>query len=96
VDELAAGEDEMPQISTSAGDTLGGATSKDLYHGIGKPVQGQSSVELHHSGRPGRKKEREGTAQYGPQGGPILTSIGEAFQDIRMLQRVIDSHTPFL
>lgn len=32
---------------TTASSTLGGATSGDVYQGLGKPVQGQSSRELH-------------------------------------------------
>lgn len=74
VNELAADENEMSQISTAADDTMGGATSKDLYHGMGKPVQGQSSLELHHNGRPGRKREGEGTTQFGPHGGSLYNS----------------------
>lgn len=73
MNESTAQEDEMTQISTSAGDTLGGATSKDLYRGMGKPVQGQSSLESHHNGRPGRKRESEGTTQFGPHGGSLYS-----------------------
>jgi hypothetical protein len=40
-----------PNISketwTSAQDTIGGATSGDVHTGLGKPVQGQTSEELH-------------------------------------------------
>jgi len=43
--------DEVPVAasggSTSAQDTIGGATSGDVHTGLGKPVQGQSSSELH-------------------------------------------------
>ncbi|KAL9598547.1 MAG: hypothetical protein Q9219_004449 [cf. Caloplaca sp. 3 TL-2023] len=40
---------------TTASSTLGGATSGDMYQGLGKPVQGQSSSELR-----GAVGEREG------------------------------------
>jgi len=68
---IAADEKEINQISTSAEDTLGGATSKDVNRGLGAPAQGESSAQLHHNGQPHRKREHEGTAQYGPQGGPL-------------------------
>lgn len=74
VEELAADDDDISQATTSAADTISGATSKSVYHGIGKPAQGQSSAELHHDGRTDRKREGKGTAQFGPQGGSILTS----------------------
>lgn len=41
---------------TSASNTIGGATSKDDHKGLGQPVSGQSSNELHGT----RKKERVG------------------------------------
>lgn len=74
VQEWTADEEELSKISTSAADTLGGATSQNVYHSIGRPVQGESSAERHHNGRPGRKREGEGTTQFGPQGGSILSS----------------------
>lgn len=40
---------------TSASDTLGGATSADVYTGLGKPLQGQTSTELRHEGQHHRK-----------------------------------------
>lgn len=45
---------------TSASDTLTGATSGDVYAGLGKPVQGQSSAELEHDGYPHRKRPETG------------------------------------
>jgi hypothetical protein len=39
-----AGTDGPSTIS--AQDTIGGATSKDVNTGLGKPIQGQSSAEL--------------------------------------------------
>lgn len=43
--------DDIPsQGTTSAADTLTGASSSDVNTGIGKPVDGQSSKELRHDG----------------------------------------------
>ncbi|KAI0084679.1 hypothetical protein BDY19DRAFT_514769 [Irpex rosettiformis] len=50
---------------TSATDTLTGATSQDVYRGIGKPWGGQTSAELHHDGHTHRKRGLQGTDQYG-------------------------------
>lgn len=46
--------------TTSASDTLTGATSRDVYTGLGKPVQGQSSAELEHNGYHHRKRPETG------------------------------------
>ncbi|KAI1635210.1 hypothetical protein F4809DRAFT_461998 [Biscogniauxia mediterranea] len=61
-------EGQVPAQSdthTDPSDTLGGATSQDVYRGLGKPVQGQEGRELHgeHLGR--RKKERAGLEGVG-------------------------------
>ncbi|KAL4069922.1 hypothetical protein V8B97DRAFT_1917991 [Scleroderma yunnanense] len=48
-----------------ASSTLIGATSKDVYRGLGVPPQGMSSKELHHDGQPGRKRHGEGIEQFG-------------------------------
>lgn len=45
-----------------------GATSQDVYSGIGKPVQGMSSAEMHHGGKPGRKREQLGLVRHGVGG----------------------------
>lgn len=45
-----------------------GATSRDVYSGIGKPVQGMSSAEIHHGGKPGRKREQLGLVKHGVGG----------------------------
>ncbi len=50
---------------TSAGDTLQGATSQDVYAGIGKPAGGMSSAEMHHDGQAHRKRHHLGKDQYG-------------------------------
>ncbi|KAH8163050.1 hypothetical protein CIB48_g5175 [Xylaria polymorpha] len=49
----------------SAADTMSGATSRDLYRGMGKPIQGQErrEIEKPHGGH--RKKERTGVAGVG-------------------------------
>lgn len=54
--------------STSAADTLGGATSADVYKGLEKPVQGESSKELRHDGQQHNKKLREGVIGRGTEG----------------------------
>ncbi|KAI0450010.1 hypothetical protein F5B21DRAFT_492498 [Xylaria acuta] len=49
----------------SAADTIQGATSQDVYRGMGKPIQGQEHREIEklHGGH--RKKERSGVAGVG-------------------------------
>ena len=57
----AADNNKDPDATTtSASDTLVGATSRDVYTGFGKPVQGQSSAELEHNGYPHRKRPETG------------------------------------
>ncbi|KAI0521692.1 hypothetical protein F5B22DRAFT_547421 [Xylaria bambusicola] len=53
----------------SAADTLTGATSADVYRGMGKPIQGQErrEIEKPHGGH--RKKERSGVAGRGGEEG---------------------------
>ncbi|KAI0018032.1 hypothetical protein F4780DRAFT_558182 [Xylariomycetidae sp. FL0641] len=51
---------------TDASATLGGATSADVHTGLGKPMQGQTSQELH--GHP-HKKERAGLEGTGASAG---------------------------
>ncbi|KAG5641943.1 hypothetical protein DXG03_003932 [Asterophora parasitica] len=57
VDEDATGGPDMSH--TSAEDTMTGATSKDVDRGVGHPIYGMSSKEMHHDGRPGRKREKQ-------------------------------------
>jgi len=69
---LSLDSSSRQEIHTSAWDTLGGATSKELNRGLGAPIQGMSSRERHTANQqPHRKREHEGSAQYGPQGGPV-------------------------
>lgn len=60
-----ASVDVSVQQDPSAPSTLVGATSKDVYRGLGVPVQGMSSRELRHDGQPGRKRHNEGVEQFG-------------------------------
>jgi len=60
-----ASADVPVQQDPPASSTLIGATSKDVYHGLGVPVQGMSSRELRHDGQIGRKRHGEGTEQFG-------------------------------
>ena len=55
---------------TSVADTLTGATSQDVHTGFGKPLQGQTGVELAHDGEHGRKKQSAG-----------LEGVGASLQD---------------
>jgi hypothetical protein len=50
---------------STAGDTLTGVTSQDVYGGIGKPWGGMTSKEIHHDGKAHRKRSLQGTDQYG-------------------------------
>lgn len=50
---------------TSPADTLTGATSQDVHTGLGKPLQGQTNVELAHDGAHGRKKQTAGLEGVG-------------------------------
>lgn len=45
-------------VHTPAANTLRGATSADVNTGFGKPLVGQTGVELAHDGAHGRKKQR--------------------------------------
>ncbi|KAI0683766.1 hypothetical protein BC835DRAFT_719723 [Cytidiella melzeri] len=49
----------------TAGDTLTGATSQNVYAGIGKPMGGMTSKEMHHDGKAHRKRSLQGVDQYG-------------------------------
>lgn len=42
-----------------------GATSQSVYAGIGRPADGMSSKEVHHNGHAHRKRNLQGTDQYG-------------------------------
>ncbi|PSR78577.1 hypothetical protein PHLCEN_2v7324 [Hermanssonia centrifuga] len=58
--------DRDPMASpATAGETLGGATSQDVYDTYGAPGGGQTSTELHHDGNSKRKRNLQGTDQYG-------------------------------
>ncbi|KAJ5167532.1 uncharacterized protein N7482_006313 [Penicillium canariense] len=52
-------------VQTTAADTLMGATSADVHTGMGKPLQGQTNVELAHDGAHGRKKQPAGLEGVG-------------------------------
>ena len=56
----ALNPDADPEGTTSASDTLGGATSGDVHTGIGKPASGMTSQEAHHDMQGGRKKHTQG------------------------------------
>ena len=62
VDQDATAENGTNCLNQS---TILGATSRDVYRGLGIPVQGMSSKELRHDGKPGRKRQGGGTEQFG-------------------------------
>lgn len=53
------------ETTTSAMDTIGGATSADVHKGLGHPGQGQSSAEQRHGGQRAHKKAGYGLASQG-------------------------------
>ena len=57
----------------TAGDTLTGATSKDVHRGIGVPAGGLTSKEVHHDGAAQRKRGMQGVEQFG--------NAGEVFEE---------------
>jgi hypothetical protein len=73
---------------TKASDTLVGATSADVHTGLGKPVQGQSSVEIRHDGHKHRKNDGhslEGTGASASQTG--INERDPVFAGQRALER---------
>ncbi|OBZ78210.1 hypothetical protein A0H81_02483 [Grifola frondosa] len=60
---------------TMAGDTLTGATSQDVHGGYGHPGSGMSSAEMHHEGKPHRKRPMQGTHTL--ESGEIPRDLGE-------------------
>lgn len=52
-------------VKTNPGDTLMGATSKDVHTGLGHPGSGQTSTELRHDGQHGRKNPGVGLEGVG-------------------------------
>ncbi|KAJ5998127.1 hypothetical protein N7499_005494 [Penicillium canescens] len=78
------GSDKEPTY-TSAADTLMGSTSADVDQGLGKPLQGQTSVELRHDGQHGRKKQTAGLEGVGASAQD--RDIERRFPDQRGLER---------
>lgn len=77
-------EDKEPTY-TSAADTLGGATSADVNTGFGKPLQGQTGVELAHDGAHGRKKQSAGLEGVGAS--TVDRSVERQFPSQRGLEK---------
>jgi hypothetical protein len=77
-------EGEVPAQAYGAqvdvSDTLGGATSQDVHQGLGQPLQGQESRELHGAHVRKRKKERTGVAGVGGSDG--VDSVREKGADL--------------
>ncbi|KAK2836824.1 hypothetical protein FQN49_006687 [Arthroderma sp. PD_2] len=57
-----AGQEEG---GTSASATLTGATSADVYKGLGKPLQGETQTEIRHEGEHHRKRQGAGLEGVG-------------------------------
>ncbi|KAJ5161015.1 hypothetical protein N7492_006407 [Penicillium capsulatum] len=70
---------------TPASSTLMGATSKDVNTGLGKPLQGQTGIELAHDGAHGRKKQPSGLEGVGAS--RENRGIERQFADQRGLER---------
>ncbi|KAI9573553.1 hypothetical protein HD554DRAFT_895935 [Boletus coccyginus] len=60
-DASADNETDYPAVQS----TIPGASSRDVYKGLGVPVQGMSSKEQRHDGQPGRKRQGGGVEQFG-------------------------------
>jgi len=63
VDQDASADNETDYLTTES--TIPGATSRDVYYGLGVPAQGMSSKEQRHDGQPGRKRQGGGVEQFG-------------------------------
>jgi hypothetical protein len=50
---------------TSPADTMAGATSQDVHTGLGKPLVGETNVEIAHDGAHGRKRQPAGLEGVG-------------------------------
>ena len=61
----AANPDAPAESQTSASDTISGASSADVHQGLGLPIQGQSSQQLHGSGVSKGAKEGNGLIGVG-------------------------------
>jgi hypothetical protein len=81
-------DDVDPEGTTSALDSLGGATSGDVNTGLGYPGSGQTSAELHHNGTSHRKREGNGLA--GLDGGKQAGGLNGATGDYDASQRALD------
>ncbi|EQL30130.1 hypothetical protein RJZ56_002069 [Blastomyces dermatitidis] len=56
---------QPPEERTSAVDALGGADSRELNRGLGQPVWGETSAQLHHDGQAHRKHHGSGLEGVG-------------------------------
>ncbi|KAI1798051.1 hypothetical protein LXA43DRAFT_5974 [Ganoderma leucocontextum] len=53
------------ELPVGVGGTLSGVTSADVNKGLGRPPVGMSSAEMHHDGKPHRKRQMRGAEQFG-------------------------------
>ncbi|KAI1437869.1 hypothetical protein GGR50DRAFT_611343 [Xylaria sp. CBS 124048] len=74
-------EGQVPaQDAPSAEDTLQGATSQDVYTGMGKPLQGQEAREINK--KHGRHRKKEGTGFAGVGGSQGVDVVREKGADL--------------
>jgi len=66
-------------VYTSPADTMTGATSQNVHTGLGKPLVGETNVEIAHDGAHGRKKQTSG-----------LESVGASRQDPTIERKFAD------
>ncbi|OAX84866.1 hypothetical protein ACJ72_00768 [Emergomyces africanus] len=56
---------QAPEEGTPAIEALGGADSRELNKGLGQPIWGETSAQLHHDGQPHRKHHGSGLEGVG-------------------------------
>ncbi|TGJ79254.1 hypothetical protein E0Z10_g9519 [Xylaria hypoxylon] len=74
------GEFSAEDAAPGAADTLGGATSQDVYQGMGKPLQGQEAREINK--RHGGHNKKSGTGFAGVGGSQGVDSVREKGADL--------------
>ncbi|WEW58928.1 hypothetical protein PRK78_004396 [Emydomyces testavorans] len=79
--EPAPGEES---VRTTASSTLTGATSADVNKGLGRPFEGESSVELRHHGEKHRKHEGSGLEGVGANPPEVETELKRLEREDRM------------
>ncbi|KAF2715439.1 hypothetical protein K504DRAFT_497312 [Pleomassaria siparia CBS 279.74] len=68
-----------PTTHADAEDTMTGSTSADVNKGLGKPIEGMSSAEMHHDGQSHRKREKDGLVGLAEVGNSDAKANAEGF-----------------